>query len=139
MTPGRAGRSPGSRRSAQRRGRWAEHVAAWYLRLSGWRVVARNLRCPVGEIDIVATRAGLVAFVEVKRRADRAAAAAAIAPRQQLRIARASQWFLKRRVDLAARSIRYDALLIGRWGWPRHVKNVFMADGFASGGRPRLP
>ncbi len=119
------------RRSAQRRGRRAEAVAAWYLRLTGWRVVARNLRCPVGEIDIVAIRGGLVAFVEVKRRADRALAAAAIAPRQQQRILRASQWFLLRRPELASYAIRYDAILIGRWAWPQHLRNVFIGDGFA--------
>ena len=49
-------------------GAWGEDRAALYLRLHGYRVVERNFRCRLGEIDIIARRGGVVAFVEVKLR-----------------------------------------------------------------------
>lgn len=51
-------------------GDWGEDRAALYLRLHGYRIVARNFRCRQGEIDIIASRGGVVAFVEVKLRKD---------------------------------------------------------------------
>jgi putative endonuclease len=57
------------RQSAERGGRRAESLAAWWLRLKGWRILARRVRTPVGEIDLVARRGRTIAFVEVKARA----------------------------------------------------------------------
>ena len=84
------------RRRAERRGRLAEWLCLWHLRLRGWRIVARGWRCPAGEIDIVARRGGMLAIIEVKSRGDVAVAAAALAPRQRRRIARAAEAFLAR-------------------------------------------
>ena len=58
-----------ARRGAQRFGSRAERLCRWRLRLCGWRIVARNWRSPAGEIDIVARRGAVLAFVEVKARA----------------------------------------------------------------------
>ena len=66
------------RRLAERRGRRAETLAAWYLRLKGYRILARRYRTPVGEIDLIVRRGRLVAFVEVKRRPTEAEAAEAV-------------------------------------------------------------
>ena len=49
-------------------GRWGEERAARYLTLRGWHVLARNYACRMGEIDLIAERRGIVAFVEVKLR-----------------------------------------------------------------------
>jgi putative endonuclease len=49
-------------------GRAAEEAAAVKLRREGYRVLARNLVTPYGEIDIVAERAGALVIVEVKAR-----------------------------------------------------------------------
>ena len=59
-------RPPDPRAALGRRG---ERAAAWFLRLRGYRILGRNLRFPHGEIDIVARRGGIVAFVEVRTRA----------------------------------------------------------------------
>ena len=59
-----------SRGAREAWGRWAESLAAWSLRLRGYRIVARRFRTPLGEIDLIAQRGRLVAFVEVKARTD---------------------------------------------------------------------
>ena len=67
-----------ARKRAESRGRRAEWIAVWWLRLFGYRVLARRARQRVGEIDIVARRGRTLAFVEVKARPDRAQAAEAV-------------------------------------------------------------
>src|SRR6266581_5524712 len=88
------------RQRAQRRGRLAEWLCLWHLRLRGWRILARGWRCPSGEIDILARRGKVLAVIEVKSRSEIAAAASALAPRQRRRIARAAEAFLLTRPDL---------------------------------------
>ena len=58
-----------SRQLAERRGRKGETIAAWWLRLHGWRILAIRARTPVGEVDLIARRFRTVAFIEVKSRA----------------------------------------------------------------------
>ena len=71
-------RSQVNRQEAEKRGRGAETLACWYLRLHGWRILARRARVPGGEVDIVARRGRTLAFVEVKARATEEAAAFAL-------------------------------------------------------------
>ena len=100
----------GSRR--ERRGRLAEAMCRWHLRLRGWRIVASGWRCPSGEIDILARRGGVLAIIEVKSRGDLDRAADAILPRQRRRIARAASAFLLSRPDLAGLAPRFDVMLV---------------------------
>jgi len=120
--------SRADRRRAFRRGHWAERLCAAHLRLRGYRVIARRLRTPAGEIDLVARRAGTLAVIEVKARADESAAAEAITARQRARILDATRWFLAGRRDLAALSVRFDAMLVTPWRWPRHVADAWRPD-----------
>jgi len=110
-----------ARQAAWRRGRLAERLAGLSLRLKGYRIVARDYRCPVGEVDLIARRGPILALIEVKRRRTLAEAAESISPRQRRRIARAAQAFLQRRPDLRHLQPRFDALLLARGHWPRHV------------------
>lgn len=109
-------RPPRDRLKAQRSGRWAEWLVCWFLRLKGWRILAVNWRCPAGEIDILARRGGVLAAIEVKRRAadqrGDAAALLAISPRQQARIARAAEAFMARRTDCQGLDLRLDAVTV---------------------------
>ena len=61
-------------------GRTSESLAVWMLRLKGYRIIARDHRTGAGEIDIIAKRGGMLAFVEVKARRDFNTAAEALAP-----------------------------------------------------------
>lgn len=72
--------------AAFRTGISAESRAAAYLMAKGYRILAKRYRTPHGEIDIVARRRNLIAFVEVKARASLDDAAFAVTPRQQQRI-----------------------------------------------------
>jgi putative endonuclease len=107
--------------AADRLGRWAEWRCVWRLRLCGYRVLARRLRTPAGEVDIVARRGALVAFVEVKARGTADAAAFALTEPQWRRIARAAELFVARRPALADCAIRFDAMLVTPRGWPTHI------------------
>lgn len=49
-------------------GERGEKAALWHLRMKGYRILERNYRCPLGEIDIIARRKGIIVFVEVRTR-----------------------------------------------------------------------
>jgi putative endonuclease len=89
------------RQRAERRGRDSERLAALWLRLKGYRILARRLKTRAGEIDLVAASPfGPVCFVEVKARgAGCGAAAESVAPAQRTRIARAASLISRRPVE----------------------------------------
>jgi putative endonuclease len=111
--------------AAQRRGRLAETLAAWRLRLAGWRIVARDLRLPAGQVDLVARRGRTLAFVEVKARDNADDAAESLHPAQCARIERAAEQYLAGRPQFAAFEIRFDLVLVAPASWPRHVKDAW--------------
>ena len=112
---------------AQERGRRGENRAAWWLRFKGYRILERDLRCPVGEIDLIARRGGLLAIVEVKVRPDETRAAEAITARQRRRIEAALGWYLARHPEHANRAIRFDAILVLPGRLPQHLEGCWAA------------
>ncbi|MCK5165983.1 MAG: YraN family protein [Rhodospirillaceae bacterium] len=96
---------------AHRRGKRAERLAKWWLRLSGYRVLCQNFKTPVGEIDLIATRGGVLCFIEVKVRSNMDAAINAISTGQRARIERAAEYFLKKHPRLSDQDIRFDAFV----------------------------
>lgn len=113
--------------AAFRTGLSAESRAAAYLMAKGYRILAKRFRTPHGEIDIVAKRRNLLAFVEVKARATLDDAAFAVAPRQQARIIDAAQAWLMVHPEHAELELRFDAMLIAPRHFPRHVLAAFDA------------
>lgn len=116
------------RRAAERLGVRAESWAAIWLILKGYRVLARRLRTPAGEVDLVARRGGSVIAVEVKARSSLAAAVAAVSVRQRLRVARGLESFLAGRPDLAGLDRRFDLVAIMPWRLPVHLVDVWRPD-----------
>ena len=114
-----------SRRGHERAGRRAETAAALYLRLKGFRILARRFACHVGEVDLIARRDDLLLFVEVKRRVSTAAALEAVGRHQQQRIARAAAHFLQRQPRLAGLAQRFDLIAISPWRWPLHLTDIW--------------
>jgi putative endonuclease len=113
--------------AAFRTGLSAETRAAAFLMAKGYRILAKRFRTPYGEIDIVARRRNLVAFVEVKARASLDEAAFAVTPRQQARIIEAAQAWLMAHPEHAEFELRFDAVLIAPRHLPRHLLAAFDA------------
>ncbi len=114
------------RRITYTAGRRAEWAALAYLICKGYRPVAMRYKCPSGEIDLIVARRKLVVFVEVKYRADRDAAAFSITPKQQTRITRAAQYWAMKNQRNDTDTLRFDAILLAPWRWPRHIAHAFV-------------
>ncbi|HKX78802.1 MAG TPA: YraN family protein [Novosphingobium sp.] len=115
----------GKRRRAETRGRKGEALAAWYLRLKGWRILARRVRTPRGEIDLVARCGGTVSFVEVKWRMTSAELDLAIDAYRLKRVAAAVE-AVAHRFARPDDTRRIDVILLAPGRWPRHIVNAWM-------------
>ena len=114
------------RQRAHRAGRIAEHVAAWWLRARGYRIVATGYRTGLGEIDLIARRGRIVAFVEVKFRATPEAALTAVSRHQQRRVARAAALYMADHPGLAGLDLRFDVVALAPWRRPRHLRGAWI-------------
>ncbi len=119
---------------AERRGRLAEGLCVARLRLTGWRILARRLKTKagtgLGEVDIIARRNGVIAFIEVKARLDPTAALDAVTTLQRARIARAADAYIQRRPECAQCEIRFDVMIVGNSFLPQRIVDAW---------RPELP
>ena len=80
-------------------GEWGEDLAARHLEAAGFEIVARGFRCRFGEIDIIATKADLLVFCEVKsrRRAGFTTPLEAVNRTKQQRLVKTAGWYLSRK------------------------------------------
>ncbi len=115
-------------RSNQAGGVAAEAAAAAALESDGWTVLGRRLRTPAGEIDLVAQRDGLLAIVEVKRRARLADAALALGPRQRARLIAAAEILLAANPSWGPAGVRFDVLLVDATGTVRRITDAFRVE-----------
>ncbi len=119
-------------RERQRWGRWGEWLALWWLRAKGLRLVARNWRCRLGELDLVMRDGPVLVFVEVKTRLSEEAGCPeeAVTEAKRRRLVRLAQAYLARlrgpmppcRFDVVAVSFK------GRWPRLRHIAGAFSAN-----------
>ncbi len=114
-----------SRVKAQKLGHRSERLAAWALRLKGYRIVERRFRTKQGEIDIIARKGDLVAMVEVKARNTLDDAINSVTATTQRRIENAGDIWLSRQRDHARLSIRFDIMVVVPRKWPYHFKGAF--------------
>jgi putative endonuclease len=106
-------------------GLWAEWLCRLSLRLRGYQIRATRYRTAAGEIDIIASRADVVAIIEVKARRDALAAALALGAGQRVRIVRATRLVLARWPQLQNSHVRFDVMLVTPWHWPQHIINAW--------------
>jgi putative endonuclease len=118
-------RNRSDRRRAERLGRLAELACRLVLWLKGYRILASRLRLPVGEIDIIAAKRGVLAVVEVKARPTLPQALAALPQTSWRRRHAAVSYFVARRPHLAHHAIRFDLMVVLPRRLPRHIKDVW--------------
>lgn len=112
-------------------GERGENVAAKYLRNKGYKIITRNFRCPVGEIDIIARDGAMLVFVEVKTRTlDDPTPEEQINADKQHQLTKAGRYYLSR-YGTPQPAARFDVIAIV---WPRghepqirHHKHAFEA------------
>ena len=108
------------------RGMIAEIYVMGYLMAKGYRIIAWRYKTPVGEIDIIAKRGQILAFIEVKLRMDLDSGLYAITPRMQHRIGRAAGYFMASHPRFLAVSQRFDAVAV--YGFRlRHLDNAWLS------------
>ena len=112
------------RQRAERGGRRAEALAAFWLQLQGWSVIGRRVRTPLGEVDLVARRGRTLAFIEVKARATEAQADLSLDDYRLRRVAAAAE-SLAHRYARPGDTTRIDAIFILPRRLPRHVSDVW--------------
>ena len=113
-----------NREKAEKRGRGAEGIAAFWLRLHGWRILARRARVPGGEVDIVARRGRTLAFIEVKARATEEAAALSLDSYRLRRVVTAAERLAPRYMR-EGDELRIDAVYVVPRKLPRHLANIW--------------
>lgn len=136
MTPpdlGGSGRAAPRRAAPDRQalGRAAEDLAAHRLEAEGATILLRNFRRRTGELDLVATHAGVLLVVEVRLRSrdDYGGGAASVDARKQRRVVRTTQQLLQSNRDLARWPLRFDVMVVTptttqdgwRLEWIRHA------------------
>ena len=98
----------------QQSGRRAEELAAEFLRAQGFEILQRNYLRRLGELDVIARRAGLLVIAEVRTRSSAAfgGAAASVDRRKQQRITRTATALLQQRAELARLAVRFDVIVV---------------------------
>ncbi len=109
-------------------GRFAEDLSAWYFRLKGYEVLARNWRTRFGEIDLIVRKGESVIFVEVKARRTRTKGPPeeALTPSKRKRLYRLAEAYLAAH-PLSARAFRFDLIAVdfsGKVPQLKHYRGV---------------
>ncbi|MGB3740385.1 MAG: YraN family protein [Pontixanthobacter sp.] len=113
-----------ARQAAERSGRDAETRAAAWLEKQDWICLAKRVKTPRGEVDLIMRRGSVVAFVEVKWRVKADELDHAIDERRLQRVAAAAECiaheFLGEKDDM-----RIDVILLAPGTAPRHIVNAW--------------
>lgn len=116
------------------RGAAAEQLAAGYLQARGLKILARNLRCKAGEIDLLCLETAVLVVVEVRQRrhVEFGGALGSVTWAKRRKIIRAAQFFLQNKAQWRRLAVRFDVIAVEglpdgahRIDW---VKDAFRAD-----------
>lgn len=102
-----------------------EDLALSFLRKQGYKILERNFRCPLGELDIVAKEKDTIVFVEIKTRSlrDTCLAKEAVDLRKQRQVSKVALFYLKAK-DLLGKKARFDVVAIGKEGPVKEVELI---------------
>ena len=106
-------------------GHEGEQLAARHLKRLGYRIVCRNYRCPLGEIDIIARHRGVLVFVEVKSRRSGVLGSPkwAITSAKQHKLSQVA-WYYLQQHDLTETNARFDVVTISRLQGSPHLEVI---------------
>ena len=107
-------------------GKMGEKLAALYLRCLGYRILHRNWRCKLGEIDLIATKQNTLVFFEVKARKSKVSAQNCLRAHQQFRIENAARFFLQRQTRYETFEKRFDLVCVYPPFLIHHVKHIWI-------------
>jgi len=108
----------------ERRGRYAEWIAAVFMIVKGYRILARRQRTPFGELDLIAVRGKRLAFVEVKLRRNHTEALSAIGRRQAGRMAQAAEHWVWQHRRYRGSTIGLDAVYVSKNALPHYAPDA---------------
>ena len=122
------------RQSSEKWGRWAERLAALWLQICGYKIIARRQKTPFGEIDLIACkgRQRRVIFAEVKYRRDKTQLGTSLTPQAQARIIKAAHYITSHTPAIQPFAQRFDLILMAPrgpfpLGFMRHLKDAWRA------------
>jgi putative endonuclease len=113
------------RADAEKAGRRAETFAALALQLKGYVILARRAKNPRGEVDLIAQRGKILAFIEVKMRQKPTDPAKVLTAGQMQRIINGATGWAASRSWTQNCQWRYDFILVTPWRWPVHIKDAW--------------
>lgn len=111
----------------RRLGFFGERKAAKYLKKNGYKILARNFKCKLGEVDVIASRGDVVAFVEVKTRSDDSFGAPneAVDRERQRRYKNTARfYFYSSGLNIDDFVVRFDVVEVTKDGI-NHIENAF--------------
>ena len=112
------------RQLAEKSGRDGEARAAFWLKAKGWQILDTRVKTPAGEIDLVAKRGSVVAFIEVKWRRKKEELDFAVDEYRLRRVAAATE-AVAHRYATGGEDIRVDVILLAPGTMPRHIVNAW--------------
>jgi putative endonuclease len=110
---------------AEQSGRWAETLAALALQLKGYVILGRRVQTGLGEIDLIARRGTVLAFIEVKMRQQTSDPALLLRPTQMARIIKSATGWAASRPWTQHFTWRYDLIVVRQWRWPVHLRDAW--------------
>jgi putative endonuclease len=113
-----------NRQRSEKDGRRGETLAAFWLLVRGWKILGRRVRTPLGEVDLIARRGAILAFIEVKWRKSAAESALSLDHYRLRRVAAAAEALTHRHMR-EGDSVRIDAIFVTPGKLPRHIPNVW--------------
>lgn len=117
------------KKQAQKRGLAGEWRCKLALILTGWSILHHSYSSRTGsgagEIDLIARRGHVLAFIEVKTKPNLTKGLDAVSADQQARITRGAERYIAQHLDLTALDMRFDLMIVRPWRWPIHITDVW--------------